>query len=155
MNNQLLMRILLLYAIVFLSTVLLPLHAQEASILDDKALEKEKEYTSLDEALKNPQKVYKLDLSHSGLVEFPLEILKLPNLQRLNLSHNGLESIPPSIAQLTKLQHLNLSTNGLKKLPAEIAGLKHLKSLDISQNQFVASELNRVKSTLPHTAIID
>lgn len=129
--------------------------AQEASLLDDATLSKEKEYTSLDEALKNPTKVYKLDLSHNGLAEFPLDVLKLPNLQSLNLSHNGIESIPGDITKLSKLQRLNLATNGLKKLPAEIAALKNLKALDVSQNQFLTSELNRVKSALPQVSVND
>lgn len=129
--------------------------AQEASLLDDATLSKEKEYTSLDEALKNPTKVYKLDLSHNGLAEFPLDVLKFPNLQSLNLSNNGIESIPSNITKLSKLQRLNLATNGLKKLPAEIASLKNLKILDVSQNQFLTSELNRVKSALPQVAVND
>ena len=129
--------------------------AQEASLLDDATLSKEKEYTSLEEALKEPTKVYRLDLSHNGLVEFPAEILRLPNLQSLNLSNNGIETLPTDIVKLHKLQHLNLSTNGLKKLPAEIASLRYLKKLDISQNQFLNSELLRVKTTLPQVAISD
>ncbi|MCU0427661.1 MAG: leucine-rich repeat domain-containing protein [Candidatus Kapabacteria bacterium] len=129
--------------------------AQEASLLDDVTLSKEKEFTSLEEALKNPAKVYKLDLSHNGLAEFPIDILKLPNLQSLNLSNNGIEAIPGDIGKLPKLQRLNLATNGLKKLPAEIASLKHLKALDLSQNQFLTSELNRVKTSLPQVSVHD
>jgi len=129
--------------------------AQQASLLDDAQLAQLKEFTSLEDALKDPSKVYKLNLSHSGLAEFPMEILQFPNLQSLNLSSNGIEKIPSEIAKLPKLQKLNLSTNGLKKLPAEIASLKQLKVLDVSQNQFLASELTRVKTALPQVAIND
>lgn len=131
------------------------LFAQEASLLDDVMLSKQKEFTSLDEALKDPAKVYRLDLSHNGLAEFPMEIVKFTNLQSLNLSNNGIEQVPSDIGRLTKLQKLNLSTNGLKKLPVEIASLKHLKMLDVSQNQFLASELTKVKTALPQVAIND
>lgn len=129
--------------------------AQEASLLDDASLSKQKEFTSLEEALKDPSKVYRLDLSHNGLSDFPMEILQLPNLQSLNLSSNGIEKIPSEITKLSKLQRLNLATNGLKKLPAEIASLKYLKVLDVSQNQFLTSELTRVKTALPQAAIND
>jgi hypothetical protein len=129
--------------------------AQEASILDDASLWKQKEYTSLEEALKEPANVYRLDLSHNGLTEFPMEILRLINLQTLNLSNNGIEILPADIVKLHKLQYLNLSTNGIKKLPAEIASLRHLKKLDLSQNQFLNSELLRVKRMLPQVAISD
>lgn len=131
------------------------LFAQEASLLDDAMLSKQKEFTSLEEALKDPAKVYRLDLSHNGLAEFPMEIVKFTNLQSLNLSNNGIERVPAEIGGLKKLQKLNLSTNGLKKLPAEIASLKHLKMLDVSQNQFLTSELTKVKTALPQVAIND
>ncbi len=129
--------------------------AQEASLLDDGSLAKEKEFTSLEDALKAPTKVYRLDLSHNGLSDFPMEILQFTNLQTLNLSNNGIEKIPAEISKLSKLQRLNLATNGLKKLPAELSSLKHLKLLDVSQNQFLTSELTRVKGALPQVSVND
>jgi Leucine-rich repeat (LRR) protein len=71
------------------------------------------------------------------------------------LSNNGIEKIPVEISKLTKLQRLNLATNGLKKLPAELSSLKHLKLLDVSQNQFLTSELTRVKGALPQVSVND
>jgi Leucine-rich repeat (LRR) protein len=129
--------------------------AQEASLLDSAALIQKKEFTSLDEALKNPSSVYRLDLSFSGLSEFPREVLQFPNLQSLNLSNNGIVEIPADLAKLSKLQRLNLATNGIKRFPAEISSLKHLKWLDITQNQCLTSELNKLKAALPQVAIND
>lgn len=144
------------FAMLFALTLIeFPLSAQEASLLDSAALMQKKEFTSLDEALKNPASVYRLDLSFSGLAEFPSEILQFTNLQSLNLSNNGMSEIPGDIAKLTKLQRLNLSTNGLKRLPAEITSLKHLKWMDISQNQFMTSELTKLKTALPQASISD
>jgi Leucine-rich repeat (LRR) protein len=144
------------FAILF-ATILItsPLSAQEASLLDSAALAQKKEFTSLDEALKNPAAVYRLDLSFSGLAEFPQEIVQFKNLQSLNLSNNGMSAIPSDIAKLTKLQRLNLATNGLKRLPTEIVSLKHLKWVDISQNQFMTSELTKLKAALPQVFIND
>ncbi len=129
--------------------------AQEASLLDSAALIQKKEFTSLDEALKNPSSVYRLDLSYSGLSEFPREILQFPNLQSLNLSNNGIIDVPAELGKLTKLQRLNLATNGIKRLPAEITALKNLKWIDITQNQFMSSELTKIKTALPQVAIND
>ncbi|TAE22728.1 MAG: leucine-rich repeat domain-containing protein [Candidatus Kapaibacterium sp.] len=129
--------------------------AQDASLLDSVALMQKKEFTSLEEALKNPSAVYRLDLSYSGLAEFPREIVQLPNLQSLNLSNNGIIEIPVELAKLTKLQRLNLATNGIKRLPAEITALKNLKWIDITQNQFLSSELTKIKTVLPQVAVHD
>jgi Leucine-rich repeat (LRR) protein len=129
--------------------------AQEIALLDSAALVQKKEFTSLEEALKNPSTVYRLDLSYSGLADFPMEILQFSNLQSLNLSNNGMMAIPGDIAKLTKLQRLNLATNGLKRLPAELSALKHLKWLDVTQNQFLSSELTKLRSSLPLASISD
>jgi Leucine-rich repeat (LRR) protein len=129
--------------------------AQEIALLDSVALVQKKEFTSLEEALKNPSSVYRLDLSYSGLAEFPMEILQLPNIQSLNLSNNGMMTIPGDIVRLIKLQRLNLATNGLKRLPVEIATMKNLKWLDITQNQFLSSELNKLRTSLPLASISD
>lgn len=131
------------------------LYGQEASLLDSAALVQKKEFTSLEEALKNPSAVYRLDLSFSGISEFPAEVLQFPNLQSLNLSNNGLQNIPADIGKLKKLQRLNLATNGIKRLPAEIASLKYLKWLDVTQNQFLTSELSKVRTALPQVNIND
>jgi Leucine-rich repeat (LRR) protein len=133
----------------------IPIFAQEASLLDSAALVQKKEFTSLDEAMKNPGTVYRLDLSFSGLSEFPREVLQFPNLQSLNLSNNGIVEIPVELGKLTKLQRLNLATNGIKRFPAEIAALKHLKWLDVTQNQCMSSELNKLRASLPQVAIND
>ncbi len=57
-------------------------------------------YTNLEEALKEPEKVYNLDLSKKKLNEFPMEILKFTNLRSLKLYKNRIDSIPDEISQL-------------------------------------------------------
>lgn len=129
--------------------------AQEVALLDSVSLVQKKEFTSLEEALKNPALVYRLDLSYSGLADFPMEILQFPNLQSLNLSNNGMMAIPSDIIKLSKLQRLNLSNNGLKRLPSELSAIKHLKWLDVTQNQFLSSELTKLRTALPLASISD
>ena len=93
----------------------------------------EKRYTSLDEALKNPAKVRRLDLSGKQLDKLPASIGRLTNLVELSLSDNKLTALPPEMGRLTKLTSLAANDNKLKSLPAEIGTLVHLDSLSRRQ----------------------
>src|SRR5438046_1177608 len=83
-------------------------------------------YRSLSVALANPEKVYKLNLSHHKLKIIPPDIFKLKNLRELDLSHNKIDSVPPEIGTLTALKRLNLSSNNIVQLPDEIGKLTAL-----------------------------
>ena len=103
-------------------------------LLDTAALLSQPVYDNLDEALQNPDKIYRLDLSRKKLKAFPMEILKLKNLQELDLSKNKLDSLPEKIGTLTNLQLLNVSGNHLQYLPDSIGELKNLKKFIGSRN---------------------
>jgi Leucine-rich repeat (LRR) protein len=107
--------------------------AQEA-LLDSAALANDTTYTILADALKDPEKVHKLDLSKHKLDSFPLDVIKFINLQSLNLSKNRIDEIPFEIAQLKNLQELNMSRNKITMVSADIGKLKNLKRLDLSRN---------------------
>ena len=55
---------------------------------DSAALVMQKEYQSLEEALKEPAKVVRLNLKGRALKAVPPEVLNLPNLQALILWNN-------------------------------------------------------------------
>ena len=57
-------------------------------LLDSLTLDTLTAYTSLEEALKNPELVIKLELRKKGLKVFPKEIIQFTNLQYLDLSKN-------------------------------------------------------------------
>jgi len=105
-----------------------------AQLLDSAALTKEPEYTDLAMALKNPDKVYKLNLRRKKLKEIPKEVFIFKNLQVLNLSKNKLKAIPADIGKLTNLQVLNVSANNIDTIPPEIGKLIHIKKLILNQN---------------------
>lgn len=94
-------------------------------------------YTSIEDALKNPEQVYKLRLSKLHLKEFPTEILQLKNLQYLDVSKNRIVKIPSEIKQLNNLRVLNISKNKIESLPDEICELIQLEKLIANQNQLV------------------
>lgn len=92
-------------------------------------------FTSLSKALRNADKVYKLNLSNKELKEFPIEILKLKELRYLSLDSNQLSNIPPQINELQKLKYLSLSHNSIQELPSTIGDLTELKFLYLDYNK--------------------
>lgn len=92
-------------------------------------------YKSLEDALKTPEKVYKLDLYYQKMTELPASIGKLKNLTWLRLGGNKLTSLPDEIGKLTQLRVLNLERNNLSSLPESIGKLGKLKTLILEDNQ--------------------
>ncbi len=112
-------------------TVILPLY-------DSIALDTMREFTSIEEAMKNPEQVVKLSLRKQRLKSIPKEVYLFPNLQYLDLTKNQIEEVSDSIGMLHNLQVLILSKNKIQGLPREIGDLSNLKILNINQNELVA-----------------
>jgi Leucine-rich repeat (LRR) protein len=106
-----------------------------AQLLDSLGLEQAFTYTSIAEAMAEPDKVVKLNLRKQKLKTFPPEILTFKNLQYLDLGRNHLTQLPENIDTLTNLQVLILSKNDIESLPKEIGRLKNLKVLNVNQNE--------------------
>ncbi|MEI7594336.1 MAG: leucine-rich repeat domain-containing protein [Bacteroidota bacterium] len=105
--------------------------------LDSARLQFAYEYTSIEEAIKEPEKVIKLSLRKSKLTILPKEIFLFKNIQELDLSKNRLTTIPDSIVTLKNLERLDLSKNNFIAFPKAICKLKHLKHLIIFENKIV------------------
>lgn len=106
-----------------------------AQPLDSAALDTVRTYTSLESALRNPDKVYKLKLQKQGLSEIPKEVFLLKNLQVLDMSKNKIKVIPAEIGQLKNLEVLNLSKNRIHDIPSSIGQLVYMRSLILNQNE--------------------
>jgi Leucine-rich repeat (LRR) protein len=119
---------------IFLFLLVLGSFSSRAQMLDSLTLSQEPEYTDLTEALKNPEKVYKLNLRKNKLKEIPPEVFTLTNLQELNISKNKLTKIPKDISKLTKLEVLDVSANEIDTLYPEIGLLINIKKLILNQN---------------------
>ena len=145
-------------------------------ILDRRQLNREKWYYSMNEAMREPEKVFKLSLKNTKLKTFTPDILRFKNLQILNLADNKLKEIPEQISQLENLQILILLDNKLKKLPdgikelnnlnelylgsnrlyeipAWVGGLSRLRSLDVSYNELTPYEIELLKYRLPKCTV--
>lgn len=104
-------------------------------------------YTDLNQALKNPESVYILDLSKQKLESIPMDVFKFSNLEILVLSKNKIEQIPSEIKLLKNLKVLDLSRNKLVRVPAEIGQLINLEILILNQNAIyeMAPEIGSLK----------
>lgn len=92
-------------------------------------------YYSLDEAMRNPESVYKLSLQDEKLSNFPGVIPSMKNLQILNLSENKIKSIPESISSLVRLEILILNDNQIRTLPESMRDMLYLRELYVSKNK--------------------
>jgi len=150
---------------------------QRGRLLTVAELDAEPWYTNLRDALKNPEKVYKLSLSRNRLRGIPLEVLVLRNLQVLQLDHNRirflpdelvtlqnlqeldllrnkLSALPENIGQLRELTKLYLGRNRLFRFPVSIVGLRKLRVLDVTQNPLTLHEIEFVQKRLPACRVL-
>jgi Leucine-rich repeat (LRR) protein len=91
-------------------------------------------FTSLAEALKNPDQVQRLHIKKKKLTAIPIEVFSLTNLIELNLSGNKIEIIPDDISKLINLKVLNISNNIVHTISDSLNALHQLELLDISRN---------------------
>lgn len=122
----------LILAFFFLSAM-----SARAQLLDAVALDTVRTYRSLERALKEPDKVYRLDLSGQKLKDIPDDIYILKNLNALDLSGNRLKELPDRLGEFTHLQELRASRNKLLQLPTGLCRLVHLKRMDVSRNALI------------------
>lgn len=110
-------------------------------------------YKSLNDALKNPEKVYRLKLTGKRMDSIPEAVFKFYNLRELTIKNCKLQIINQNIGKLSQLIYLNVSANQLVRLPRQIADLKELKGLVISRNKIC--ELPESIGTMSKLEIID
>lgn len=114
-----------------------------------------KEYSNLEEALKNPEKVYRLNLSNQN-IEFPNEVWsKFINLEFLSFNNNHLKEIPKEISILKSLKTLDLSGNDFKTLPKSFSELSNLEELFLNDEKNMKLYDNiEIISLLPHLRVL-
>lgn len=104
-----------------------------SQLLTKEQLDKSPVFTSLEEALKNPDEVYRFKWKEKG-DSIPEEIFKLKNLQELTVAKCHLMIVNQHIDELKNLQHLSVAHNRLVRLPETIGNLQHLQTLIINRN---------------------
>ncbi|PCJ86729.1 MAG: hypothetical protein COA57_05835 [Flavobacteriales bacterium] len=105
------------------------------TLLSPEVLKNLPVYTDVEDALRDANMVYKLDLSNRGMADFPREVFKMPELSVLILNGNLIREIPSEIKKLKKLQVVSLTRNRLNKLPPEFYQLTNLVELNLNYNR--------------------
>ncbi|MCI4670975.1 MAG: leucine-rich repeat domain-containing protein [Bacteroidia bacterium] len=106
-------------------------------ILGPTQLQRQKWYTSVQEAMAKPQEVYKLTLTGQKLTSIPNQVFYFSNIQVLDLGDNKIKLLPSEIAQLKNLQVLILTGNKLRFLPEEMKEMQNLHTLFVASNRLV------------------
>ena len=107
-----------------------------------------KVYTSLQEALREPNKVVHLELKNQQLKQIPKRILSFRNLRVLDLSNNQISKIDEeNFYGLQKLEGVLLANNLLRTPPIEaLKKCSELRYLDLGNNRIQSiEELDRLK----------
>ncbi len=106
-------------------------------------------FTNLQDALSEPERVFKLDLSGQGLREIPKEISLLTNLNELRIKDNLITSVGEELAENTRLESIDLSGNQLESIDFNNLSQNalNLKFLILRENSLesIDSSLNKMK----------
>lgn len=116
--------------------------------------DKEKEFTTLKEALISPEKVFRLNLSNQEINISSEQWSSFVNLEYLNLKGDHLQEIPIAITQLKSLKTIDLSGNDFTFLPKEFSNLTNLeevflndeKNMNLPKTLSILSKLPKLKS---------
>ncbi len=106
-----------------------------AQLLTQTALDSTREYYSIESAMKEPEKVYRLQLTKKKLREVPPEIRQMKNLNALDLGRNKLAELPDWMDELVYMQEFRAGQNKFSEMPAVVCKWPHLKRLDLHQNE--------------------
>lgn len=117
-----------------------------------------KNFSDLEEALKNVDIACGLDLSGKGLTSVPPEVFKLSKLNELNLSRNNIATFSAELLNLPGLYSLDLSDNKITEVSAaleeklnQVSGSRiPLQSLKLTGNNIGILEQSKIKQLLPN-----
>ena len=102
-------------------------------------------------ALVSLRRIY---LRDNRFEKVPETLKDLPSLTDIDLSGNPLSEIPVWLAEKKGLENLSFSGTRIEKLPEDISAWRSLKSLQLGDLDLSAAEMARIRSALPHTAIV-
>lgn len=78
-----------------------------------------------------------LSLCGCGLSVFPVEVTRLPHLEKLYLDNNKLTLLPPELGELKSLKVLRVDYNMLVSVPVELRQCVELVELSLEHNKLV------------------
>lgn len=133
------------------------LSAGSAQFLSDAQLDTAYVYTSVEEAMKNPEDVFILrlkvkrgeippqiydlpylhilEMKRGKIIGLPEDFKRLENLISVDLTRNELESFPPVLLEMPQLEVLRMGKNPINRVPEEITSMTGLQVLDLWSTQ--------------------
>lgn len=136
---------------IILSAVLISSFAQTKA----EGVLKAKEYNSIEEALKSPEQVYRLNLSNQTINLSSDVWSKFTRLEYLSLKNDHLTDIPEEIGLLPNLKTLDLSGNDFVSLPKSFRNLTNLEEIFLNdEKRFVLDKNIFILKDLPRLRIV-
>lgn len=112
-------------------------------------------FNKIDDALKNPISVKRLDLSNQKIDFNTTDLSVFKNLEYLSLKNEHLKTLPSQIGKLENLKVLDLSGNEFSELPSEYKNLKKLEEIFLNEDKNLNLFQNiEVLKFLPYLQII-
>ena len=93
------------------------------------------EYTDLNQAISEFDKVLSIDVASQKIDKLPNEIERLNKIVSCNLLGNEFKSFPLELTKLITLDEISLSSNELTEVTPEIGKLKNLRILIMNNNR--------------------
>lgn len=112
----------------FISIASFPIEFVQAQVVD-------KEYVNIEEALKEPDKVVRLNLENQKNHDYFKTLAKFKNLQYLNLRNTDLNFIPAEVLTLKNLRVLDIGHNNFSLLPKNFSSLNNLQELYLDEDK--------------------
>ena len=94
--------------------------------------DKNREFNDLNDALKNPELIYRLNLSNQNIKLDGVDWSKFINLEYLSLKNDHLKEIPSGITKIKTLKSIDLSGNDFDMLPSDFSNLKLLEEVRLN-----------------------
>lgn len=145
--------------ILIISAFCMTFTSVNAQFLSSTQLDTAFVFTSIEEALKNPEDVYVmklkvkkgeipeqlfdlpylhvLDLKRGKITQLPEDFKRLKHLVSLDLGRNKLAHFPPVLLEMTQLEVLRMGKNDIDRVPEEIVRMTELEVLDLWSTQVV------------------
>jgi leucine-rich repeat protein SHOC2 len=120
---------------VLLLVLLVTACTTRAQLLSQTVLDSTREYYSIESAMKEPDKVYRLQLTKKKYKVLPEEIRQFKNLNALDIGKNKLKELPEWLGELVFMQEFHAPQNKFGTMPDVVCKWPHLKRLDMHQNE--------------------
>lgn len=100
----------------------------------DEELKHLPEFEDFGEALRKPEKVFRLRAYRNEDAESLARVAEFRNLQSLSISLSNVSKLLPRLSELPDLQVVYLQACNIQIFPESILGLRHLRSLSVGNN---------------------